>query len=123
MRRGDIRGSTRKLYKQKGTGRARVGSARAPIRRGGGKAHGTRSIVLAITHPTQDLLNRQLIGRTIGHCGAHAFPKLLRERKGYATALFGKCMNNNCGSNAAASGMNMHEMGVFDRWFEGTGYQ
>ena len=39
-RRGDVRGSTRKLYKQKGTGRARVGSARAPIRRGGGKAHG-----------------------------------------------------------------------------------
>ena len=53
----------------------------------------------------------------------NAFPKLLRESKGYATALFGKCMNNNCGSNAAASGMNMHEMGVFDRWFEGTGYQ
>ena len=38
--RGEVRGSTRKLYKQKGTGRARVGSARAPIRRGGGKAHG-----------------------------------------------------------------------------------
>lgn len=39
-RRGEVRGSTRKLYKQKGTGSARVGSARAPIRRGGGKAHG-----------------------------------------------------------------------------------
>lgn len=32
---GDIRGSTRKIYKQKGTGRARHGSARAPQFRGG----------------------------------------------------------------------------------------
>jgi large subunit ribosomal protein L4 len=38
--RGDVRGSTRKLYRQKGTGRARQGSVRAPHRRGGGIAHG-----------------------------------------------------------------------------------
>jgi large subunit ribosomal protein L4 len=38
--RGDVRGSTRKLYRQKGTGRARQGSIRAPHRRGGGVAHG-----------------------------------------------------------------------------------
>lgn len=38
--RGDVRGSTRKLYRQKGTGRARQGSIRAPHRRGGGIAHG-----------------------------------------------------------------------------------
>ncbi len=29
------RGSTRKLYKQKGTGNARAGSSRSPTRRGG----------------------------------------------------------------------------------------
>ena len=34
------RGSTRKLYAQKGSGRARVGMARVPGRRGGPKAHG-----------------------------------------------------------------------------------
>ena len=34
--RGDIEGSTRKLYKQKGTGNARAGAARTPIRKGGG---------------------------------------------------------------------------------------
>lgn len=34
--RGMVQGSTRKLFKQKGTGRARVGSARANIRKGGG---------------------------------------------------------------------------------------
>ncbi|MFK7778640.1 MAG: 50S ribosomal protein L4 [Gimesia sp.] len=34
--RGMVRGSTAKLYRQKGTGRARAGSARGPVRRGGG---------------------------------------------------------------------------------------
>jgi large subunit ribosomal protein L4 len=38
--RGEVAGSTRKLYRQKGTGRARQGSARAPHRKGGGVAHG-----------------------------------------------------------------------------------
>jgi len=38
--RGEVRGSTRKIYRQKGTGRARQGSARAPHRKGGGVAHG-----------------------------------------------------------------------------------
>jgi large subunit ribosomal protein L4 len=38
--RGEVTGSTRKLYRQKGTGRARQGSARAPHRKGGGVAHG-----------------------------------------------------------------------------------
>ncbi len=36
--RGEIAGSTRKLYRQKGTGNARVGSRRTPQRRGGGHA-------------------------------------------------------------------------------------
>jgi len=38
--RGEVAGSTRKLYRQKGTGRARQGSIRAPHRKGGGVAHG-----------------------------------------------------------------------------------
>jgi len=41
--RGEVRGSTRKLYKQKGTGNARVGDRRSPIRRGGGRAFPKRS--------------------------------------------------------------------------------
>lgn len=36
--RGMIAGSTKKLYKQKGTGRARMGPKRTPVRRGGGHA-------------------------------------------------------------------------------------
>lgn len=37
--RSDVAGSKKKLYKQKGTGRARMGPKRSPIRRGGGHAH------------------------------------------------------------------------------------
>src|SRR6478672_1514883 len=38
--RGDVRGGGRKPYKQKGTGRARQGSTRAPQFAGGGVVHG-----------------------------------------------------------------------------------
>jgi large subunit ribosomal protein L4 len=38
--RGEVAGSTAKIYKQKGTGRARHGNKRAPIFRTGGRAHG-----------------------------------------------------------------------------------
>ena len=38
--RSDVRGSTRKLYRQKGTGRARKGDIKSPILRGGGVIFG-----------------------------------------------------------------------------------
>jgi large subunit ribosomal protein L4 len=40
--RSDVRGSGRKLYRQKGTGNARAGDAKSPIRQTGGRAHGAR---------------------------------------------------------------------------------
>ena len=40
--RGEVAGSTRKLFRQKGTGNARQGSVRAPHRRGGGIVFGPR---------------------------------------------------------------------------------
>lgn len=40
--RGEVVGSTRKLYQQKGTGRARRGPIRSPLLRGGGKTFGPR---------------------------------------------------------------------------------
>jgi len=40
--RADIKGSTRKIKKQKGTGTARAGSIKSPVFRGGGRAFGPR---------------------------------------------------------------------------------
>ena len=42
--RGEVQGSTRKIYRQKGTGRARHGARYAPLFVGGGVAHGPRGI-------------------------------------------------------------------------------
>lgn len=49
--RGEVVGSTRKIYRQKGTGRARHGDIKAPIFVGGGVAHGPkpRDYSLALT--------------------------------------------------------------------------
>ncbi|MCC6749849.1 MAG: 50S ribosomal protein L4 [Deltaproteobacteria bacterium] len=49
--RSEVRGSTRKIYKQKGTGRARHGSIRAPIFVGGGVALGPKPRSYAYTLP------------------------------------------------------------------------
>src|SRR5437867_7793228 len=38
--RGEVAGSGKKLWKQKGTGRARIGSIRSPLWRHGGTVHG-----------------------------------------------------------------------------------
>ena len=37
--RGEVAGTTQKMYRQKGTGNARAGSRRSGIRRGGGHIH------------------------------------------------------------------------------------
>src|SRR5881398_1643521 len=38
LARGEVAGSTRKMFRQKGTGNARTGGIRNPIKRGGGHA-------------------------------------------------------------------------------------
>ncbi|HEX8649652.1 MAG TPA: 50S ribosomal protein L4 [Pyrinomonadaceae bacterium] len=41
--RGDVSGSGRKLWRQKGTGRARIASIRSPLWKGGGNVHGPQA--------------------------------------------------------------------------------
>jgi len=58
--RGEVAGSTRKLYRQKGTGYARAGSAKSPIRRTGGTIFGPkpRNYSMKINRKTQKLARR-----------------------------------------------------------------
>jgi large subunit ribosomal protein L4 len=49
--RGEVRASKRKIYRQKGTGRARHGAVSAPIFVGGGKAHGPKGVKRVLTLP------------------------------------------------------------------------
>lgn len=72
--RGEVEGSTRKIYRQKGTGRARHGGVRAPIFVGGGIALGPKSRKVTLDLPkkmkkaslvsslSQKLLDKQIFG-------------------------------------------------------------
>jgi large subunit ribosomal protein L4 len=55
--RSDVRGSTRKLFRQKGTGNARAGSIKSPLRRGGGVIFGPtpRSYALKVPKKVRKL--------------------------------------------------------------------
>jgi large subunit ribosomal protein L4 len=53
--RGMVQGSTKKLYRQKGTGRARAGNARTPVRRGGGHAFGKKNRDYSYRMPRKSL--------------------------------------------------------------------
>ncbi len=46
LRRGEVSGSGKKPFKQKGTGRARQGSVRMPQHRGGGVIHAPKPVWL-----------------------------------------------------------------------------
>jgi large subunit ribosomal protein L4 len=53
--RGDVSGSGKKLWRQKGTGRARIGSIRSPLWRHGGTAHGPKPRDYAYRFPRKKL--------------------------------------------------------------------
>jgi len=61
--RSEITGSTRKLYRQKGTGHARAGSAKSPLRRGGGTVFGPRprNYGIKVNRKTQLLARRSAL--------------------------------------------------------------
>src|SRR3954468_7847810 len=49
--RGEVEGSTKKIFRQKGTGNARMGTIRTPTRRGGGHAFAKRPIDFSYSLP------------------------------------------------------------------------
>jgi large subunit ribosomal protein L4 len=63
--RSRVEGSTRKLYKQKGTGNARAGTVRTNIRRGGGvafaKVRGREAFRTSLTKKMRRLANRNAL--------------------------------------------------------------
>ena len=61
--RGEIAGSTRKLYRQKGTGMARSGTIKSPLRRSGGRVFGPRprNYGLKLTKKTRRLARRSAL--------------------------------------------------------------
>ena len=64
----EVRGSTRKLYRQKGTGFARAGSAKSPIRKSGGRAFGPRPHLYSVdvNRKTQRLARRSALSYKAG---------------------------------------------------------
>src|SRR5512138_1931507 len=53
--RGEVSGSGKKLWRQKGTGRARVGSIRSPLWRHGGTVHGPKPRSYSYRFPRKKL--------------------------------------------------------------------
>jgi len=67
--RGEVSGSTKKMYKQKGTGRARMGSKRTPQRRGGGHANSRqpRSWYYRLNRKAVQLATRMALAHKLQH--------------------------------------------------------
>ncbi len=64
---GEVAGSGKKLWRQKGTGRARTGQKRSPIWRGGGVAHGPkpRDYRKTVTKGTRQLALRKAMSERL----------------------------------------------------------
>ena len=89
-KRGEVSGGGRKPYKQKGTGRARQGSIRSPILRGGGIVFGPhpRSYAKKVNKKTVDLAFRRALSDKI-LAGALALAAGLEQVEAKTKALAG----------------------------------
>lgn len=97
--RGEVQGSTRKIYRQKGTGRARHGARYAPLFVGGGVAHGPRglrpgNLVLPQAMKTRALTTALLAKLKDGEVIGLARTKLASPTTSAAAALLAKIANH-----------------------------
>ncbi len=91
--RGEVHGSTRKLFQQKGTGRARRGPIRSPLLRGGGKAFGPRKNENYATRMPQKMRRAALISALTAQAkngiivGLENYPATIKTKDAQAMLL------------------------------------
>jgi large subunit ribosomal protein L4 len=94
--RNEIRGSTKKIYAQKGTGQARHASKKAPLFVGGGQAHGPKGAVYKIkkiNKKVRKLALAQTLAKKNLDKQLHILSDVTKEVK--KTKDFNKFLNNN----------------------------
>ena len=99
--RNEIRGSTKKIYAQKGTGQARHASKKAPLFVGGGQAHGPKGAVYKvkkINKKVRKLALAQTLDKKNTDKQLHILSDVKKEVK--KTKEFNKFLLNNKLSNA-----------------------
>lgn len=74
--RGEVKGSNKKLWRQKGTGRARAGTNKNPVWRGGGTVFGPRpkDYSKTVNKSTRKVALRKVLGDLIGAGNVIAVP-------------------------------------------------
>ena len=94
--RNEVRGSTKKIYAQKGTGQARHASKKAPLFVGGGQAHGPKGAVYKIkkiNKKVRKLALAQTLAKKNVDKQLHILSDVTKEVK--KTKDFNKFLNNN----------------------------
>ncbi|MBN1356436.1 50S ribosomal protein L4 [bacterium] len=75
--RGEVTGSTRKPYRQKGTGRARMGTLKTPLRKGGGVIFGPQPRDYSFSPPKK--VRRNALKVALSKTLADGFLEVIRE--------------------------------------------
>jgi large subunit ribosomal protein L4 len=95
--RGEVSGSGKKLWRQKGTGRARIGSVRSPVWRHGGTVHGPQPREYGYRFPRKKLRGalRSALSAKLGEAGIAVVDSF--ELSSHKTGDFRKVLDGLCG--------------------------